>query len=235
MLPEFNDLLEWLWQFSARWLQLNSCEQAARMACVAETTQDLAGSYACDLEKLSKQCQENAEFQFDFFNHSGRGPGHRINIQRSAAGHLCSIRGKTNSATEDTQAATNRHQKRRSEKRGAVSKSTATVGRRQNERRQLASHRFLYPSVATSLQSPPDVNVYSTVASAHNPENLEIFQEQMEQHGSQTQPVQETDDAWPQDALFDLSDALMQPQFLQQDRVITFEDTYFQTSNMGWS
>lgn len=44
-----------------------------------------------------------------------------------------------------------------------------------------------------------------------------------------------TDEGWPHDALFDLSDALMQPQFLQQDRVITYEDTYFRMEGLDWS
>lgn len=43
----------------------------------------------------------------------------------------------------------------------------------------------------------------------------------------------ETD--WLHGPLFDLSDTLMQPQFLEHDRIITFEDTYFQASNMDWS
>lgn len=88
------------------------------------------------------------------------------------------------------------------------------------------SHRPTTQSTMAYQQPSPAIDVYSAAARVPNFANMEALQEEM---------THAVDEAWPQDALFDLSDTLMQPHFLQQDRVITFEDTYFRTSNMDWS
>jgi hypothetical protein len=81
-----------------------------------------------------------------------------------------------------------------------------------------------------------DPNPIQSTSSIHGPDGTRHSSTQQQMTNPYAASEFVTDESnWPQDALYDLSDALMQPQFLQQDRVITFEDMYFRMEGMEWS
>lgn len=97
---------------------------------------------------------------------------------------------------------------------------------------------------AYPLHSPspsPDIdNVYSTAVTTTTTTNTNANVHPQPPPRPAWHSTTTNSEAWPQQedadyALFDLSEALMHPQFLQQDRVISYEDMHFQTSNLDWS
>jgi hypothetical protein len=142
--------------------------------------------------------------------------------------------------------------------RNAIGKSWSGASRRQTQRlRQLptspsrigeSSSRWASEATSFSVINGSNRNVADSNSEFADPNpvpsNSNINGPDETRHSSTQQQMTNpyaasefvTDESnWPQDALYDLSDALMQPQFLQQDRVITFEDMYFRMDGMEWS
>lgn len=200
------------------------------------TSTDLAGSYAAYVEKLRIQCQKDPGFRFDFYDHTGRGPKVQLTVPVAAALDGTTIQTPASHMTSNasrTEVAHNpRRQKRKAQKRTVGLRVPAADANTEINQQQTFAEPSTDPTIIVTSQqtfdkSLPTLTTMSKVATAASdqPGVVQLDTSTNVEHPNDAE-------TWP---MFDFSDSLMYSQFLEQDRVITFKDTYFQTSNMDWS
>ena len=223
---EYHDLRGALQQISEDWLQRRN--EANVSTEVSTVTRDLAATYAISLDALSKNCERDRDFEFDFFNHSGSsqttlGLQEQLNTTDTPDGT------SVDPPAIFQRPMTNRHQKGAAQRRKSRLRSGASTNGSQAT--QLSAQKR--PPRNTPGVEPTAQLLQASSAPQPQPNyhDLSPAQQPTDQFLPHGMPTQDT--SWP---MFDFSDTLMHPEWMQQDRVITFEDSYFQTgSNMDWS
>ncbi|KAF2830408.1 hypothetical protein CC86DRAFT_283479 [Ophiobolus disseminans] len=226
--PEYQSLTREMWEMSERWKSKRATPRPVR------PDSDQAEKYAHHLESLLDTCQQNSQFTFDMYDHSCNPPGTQQYVspvpattpqqqsraffhkRPSVAGHV-----RNHSFTSSQSAISPRRVPSSSMTYGA------TVG---SPVANLQQHH--YPPSATSSLPPPypapqrangftshSQSMYDPIPGSTSRPNTTLPQLQTI-HGAHNQSLQDQ-------SLLTLSDTFMDSQFLDMDRVITFEDANF--------
>lgn len=238
--PEFSRLIRDLWDMSDRWKGKNSDE-----CTISSSSINQPGIYAQHLERLHDACQRDSQFKFDFYDHSCKftGAEQYISPVSTATPTIHSTTFVRDRAFAQPHA-----------RKSSVNSSQPAV----SPRTQLASANISYGATAaspammlhnTGFQPPPSLFSPSSIppqyATGHNGfegQNHQGYQVTVSSAptpvppvaqlhslgGTQTQSVQDQ-------SLLTLSDTFMDSQFLDMDRVITFEDAnFFMPGDFRW-
>ncbi|CAO2655751.1 Nn.00g045540.m01.CDS01 [Neocucurbitaria sp. VM-36] len=231
--PEFQRLTRDLWEMSKRW--------KGKAQRVVDEFPDgrpcnQAGFYAHNLEQLREACQHDAQFRFDFYDYSGMtiDPKQHVNPSRKNTPHsrsgslahdqfFMTSHARQNSINSSQSALSPSHIPSTSFIRSAAVASPA--------------QRHDYPpptQILSPISAPPPYAVAQASASYPN-HGQNIYQ--MNPNPASTpvpHPQFQATNGSPgnqrslQDqSLLSLSDAFMDSNFLDMDRVITFEDANF--------
>ncbi|KAF2853081.1 hypothetical protein T440DRAFT_318257 [Plenodomus tracheiphilus IPT5] len=234
--PEFQNLIRNLWDMSSRWR--GKSEQSSDAADVESGNQP--GTYAANLGRLFEACQHDPHFRFNFYDHSGLSVdaqsqlspayvstpmSHRRSGSVLHEHTLMSIPGRSNSLS-GTPAAPS--PLRRQSIMTTRTENTASPVVYEHQRGSIMPGSMLSPGTM-----PP---MYT---SQHNPTTYQNNGQHMYHPGPSSAPTPSPTAPYPvisgagkhqsvQDqSLINLSDAFMDSQFLDMDRVITFEDANF--------
>ncbi|KIX05711.1 uncharacterized protein Z518_03683 [Rhinocladiella mackenziei CBS 650.93] len=258
VIAEFSNLVESLWTISARWNRRPN-EENYRETCTNQTRWDISGRYAQFLEKLHEKCQGSPEFQFDFLDHSCKNLAHSprtpVNISTSVmANEACAATSNTSrTARQHSQAKLGRSstlgrakRQRRAAERQASDDPTNNISINiQDRSRQKSASDVDYQATSSqpynsSQQVAPATSHPHSSTTVHGDFSLHHFSPEGTLMSMNNPPVpfperpsQTYDQAGMQDALSILSDTLMDPQYTELDRVITFEEANFYVSDIG--
>jgi hypothetical protein len=235
--PEFQRLVHDLWEMARRWNKRLDDDQRPN---------NQAGMYADQLERLQEVCHHDANFRFDFYDHSGMAlyPQH--------------FASPTYAPTPQTRPDSSAHERPHTMHHGRESSfnsSQATLspgyvppldtarnaitspGYMQQHNGRLSTVQTLSPPTRSPLykpppplQAPPTPNypthappppppLYHAAAPSSAPPPAPPYNSAMGTPGTQ-QSVQDQ-------SLLNLSDAFMDSHFLDMDRVITFAEASF--------
>ncbi|KAH9864319.1 hypothetical protein J1614_010253 [Plenodomus biglobosus] len=234
--PEFRNLIRDLWEMSSRWR--GKAERSNGITNVESGNQP--GTYAAHLERLFEACQHDAHFRFNFYDHSSLSvdaQGHLSpayistpTSHRTSGGLLhertvISGHGRS-SSLNGTQAAPG--QMRRQSIITTRTENAASPMMYEQQRGSLMARPMLSPETVPPIYTPQQAsNAYNNNRppmyhpgpnSAHTPGSTAPYP--VVSGTGKHQSVQDQ-------SLINLSDAFMDSQFLDMDRVITFEDANF--------
>lgn len=218
---EFQRLKSQLFEMSDRWR--GKRDASTQVSSTHEINQ--AGMYARHLESLLDTCQQSPQSKFDFYDHSCNHPGTQqyaspvtmatpqhqprpmLQKRPSVASHV-----RQNSFTS-TQSALS--------PRGMPSTNMAYVNTLSSPVNNTHSNNYTQP-VTRPLQPPYPQPHSANGYIEHNQAAYDVSSASQLQpvHGAINQSVQDQ-------SLLTLSDTFMDSQFLDMDRVITFEDANF--------
>ncbi|KAI8935137.1 hypothetical protein NX059_007731 [Plenodomus lindquistii] len=236
LLPEFQSLVRNLWEMSSRWR--GKFERNSNPSDVEPINQP--GSYAANLERLWEACQHDVHFRFNFYDHSGLSVDAQTQLSPAYASTptshrrsgsllhdhaLLSGHGRSNSLTgaQAAHSPMRRHSTMTSHTENAASPTIYEQHRRSIMSGSMPSPGTLppmyppqqpstaYPNTGPSMY-PPGPNSVPTPGSTAPFTGIGGTGKH---HSIQDQ------------SLINLSDAFMDSQFLDMDRVITFEDANF--------
>ena len=225
--PEYRSLTRQLWEMSERWKGKHDTSRSSRRAC--DTSQ--AERYAHHLESLFDACRHSPQFTFDLYDHSCSPPGTQQYLSPTAV------------------ATPQQHPHAFLQKRPSVAthvrNNSFTSSQSAPSPRGVASTTMSYGAAVSSPTAPPQQHSYPHPATgslpppypppngfiSHNqplynmttgttPRPGTTLPQLQSIHGTHNQSVQDQ-------SLLTLSDTFMDSQFLDMDRVITFEDANF--------
>jgi hypothetical protein len=228
---EFQRLVHNLWDMSQRWTG------KAYNAKVSRAPSNQAGMYARHLECLVDGCQQSAQFSFDLYDHSCKPPSMQQYFSPRAIAtpqqHSRMFVQKSSDLDHVRHNSLNSVQSTLSPRR--VPHTTIAYGATAGSPVEHAQQHSL-SQTATGMSPRPTSSSYVAphVASAHNTYGhppYDLSANYAHNSGTalrQVQPVIGAHNQSVQDqSLLTLSDTFMDSQFLDMDRVITFEDANF--------
>lgn len=230
--PEFQRLTRDLYEMSNRW---ESRPGTSDSASPTEGHSNQAGIYAHHLEQLQKAYENDANFRFDFYDHSNLSlaPQPYFSPTFSAASNrsgsfvhdrsLIASHVRTNSFNSSHSAFSPRRKQST-----AAARTTSAMSPSGYEQHQMHLTTALSPNGVSSYptQGPSgymnhgqsQFQMGANVASTPGPRSAQF--PPLDAATNNPQTVQDR-------SLLNLSDAFMDSHFLDMDRVITFEDTNF--------
>jgi hypothetical protein len=229
---EFQLLVRDLWEMSYRWHGSNANAQ------IPGATSNQAGIYAQHLEKLRDACHQDASFVFDLYDHSCRPPGTQ---QYLSPAQVATPQQPPQSTPFTQTRPPNNHHVRQNSINSAQSilsprrtpSTTITYEPAVGSPLGPTPHQMATKNISghsmQPLPSPYAVQhatnkfnysqpVYGVGASADHLSGTITHQQQT--HMTNNESMQDQ-------SLLTLSDTFLDAQFLDMDRVITFEDTNF--------
>jgi hypothetical protein len=212
--PEFQRLVCDLWDMATRW-----------RADTADGTRpyNQAGIYADHLERLLEACQNDTKFRFDFYDHNGftLGPQHHVSPTYAATPQARSaslVQERSLMKSHARQNSFNSSQSTLSPRRvpslDIARAGVASPNGYHQHQGRLSTPHALSPRGLSPLYPPPHI------ASNYSNNGPPVAPFHTIDAGGNQQSVQDQ-------SLLNLSDAFMDSQFLDMDRVITFEDANF--------
>ncbi|KAF2036470.1 hypothetical protein EK21DRAFT_95750 [Setomelanomma holmii] len=236
--PEFDRLTHNLWDISERWTKHRN-STASTIKPVQDPFQTQAGLYAHQLERLKDACQQESNFRFDLYDHSCGQPG----TEQYASPISIATPQQTSRTFMHKRASIAQHARHNSfhSAQSAMSplrRPSTTLAYAASASSPSTSGQHPAVHAGTALMSPrgqipakygpsqggngymahgqPMYGVASNGGQGHGSNIPQIQQP----HGAHNQSVQDQ-------SLLTLSDTFMDAQFLDMDRVITFEDANF--------
>jgi hypothetical protein len=238
---------------SARWMCLPDSEEY-RQACRQRVEVDVAGQYANYLELLQEKCQENSDFQFDFLDHSCKNLGHSprtpVNISAATIAKQANISARTKTIiTTQDKPETIHKEKEPSSRRSKRSKQIPEMPPRSTMIVTSApipcGTGFAQQNATSPLQGVPPhgrnpqqreqapLLYLPESPSADNALPVTFFSPRNDSLSDNGGMGAYQQNPYDHDALFRLSDTLMDEQYMQLDRVITFEGANFYAPDIG--
>jgi hypothetical protein len=221
--PEFQRLVRDLWDMSDRWTGRDNVAQAGRAPI------NQAGLYAHHLESLQNACQQDAQFTFDLYDHSCGSldsQQHVSPIPVTTPLQKHSMPNKRPSIQQLRHNSMNSASSTRSPRQ--ISSMTGTLGPMLRSPTVHVPHG-LHSQPATVLSPPLPSPAVARMRNglSHNPQLLyhanppnTAIRHQQQQNKAYNESTQDQ-------SLLTLSDGFLDAQFLDLDRVITFEDANF--------
>jgi hypothetical protein len=226
---EFQLLVRDLWEMSYRWHGSNESAQ------VPGATSNQAGNYAQHLEKLRDACHQDASFAFDLYDHSCRPPGTQ---QYLSPAHVATPQSGTFIHSRPPR---NHH-----DRQNSMNSSQSIL----SPRRAPSTTITYEPTVDSPLGQSPHQMATKNVSgqSLHPLPSSYAVQHATNKFSNYNQPLygvtagadvlggpmahpqqahMTNNESMQDQSLLTLSDTFLDAQFLDMDRVITFEDANF--------